>query len=47
MTEHMAMLVADEVRQAYPQLNVMVIQSSSGYIVKVRDGCELIMKFGG
>lgn len=48
MTLHMAHLVADEVSKAHPNLDTRIVDMGNGkYVVKVRDGCELVMKFEG
>ena len=48
MSEHMAKLVADEVRKAHPYYSTRIVSYPDGtFAVKVCDGAELVMKFDG
>lgn len=48
MSEHFALLVADEARRANPHWNVRVVQEQPGkFVVKCSEGTELVRKFEG
>jgi hypothetical protein len=46
MTRELALLCADEVRKAHPEFDTTVVEVNGHWEVKVREGNELVMKFG-